>query len=162
MCPYCCESLSSLRRCSFQSHILAKIASCDWPEEFPDLLSNLMALLTSGSADSIHGALQMFSEFGGDEISEDHLLPIQKHLLPVLLTILSTPEVRGHHALQSRWQLNRLSAPLTPHASSRRGRLPTMPLIFVYGSRSPSGCRERSYRVRSPHLARHIQGLAER
>lgn len=52
-----------------------------------------MTLLTSGSPDAIHGALQMFSEFGGDEISEDHLLPIQKELLPVLLAILSTPEV---------------------------------------------------------------------
>ncbi|KAJ3527044.1 hypothetical protein NM688_g8180 [Phlebia brevispora] len=77
---------------TYSSHILSKIASCDWPEEYPDLLSSLMTLLTSGSPDAIHGALQMFSEFGGDEISEDHLLPIQKQLLPVLLGIVNTPD----------------------------------------------------------------------
>ena len=52
-----------------------------------------MTLLTSGSSDPIHGALQMLTEFGGDELGEDQLLPIQKQLIPVLLTILSTPEV---------------------------------------------------------------------
>lgn len=80
-----------------QSHILSKIASCDWPEEYPELLVSLMTLLTSGSSDAIHGALQMFAEFGGDDLSEDQLLPIQKQLIPVLLAILSTPEVRFAH-----------------------------------------------------------------
>lgn len=73
------------------------IAECDWPEEYPDLLNSLLGLLSSGSPDAIHGAMQMFTEFVKSELTEDQLLPVLRQLLPILLNILGDTDV-GHSA----------------------------------------------------------------
>ncbi len=76
-----------------QAHTLTTIASCDWPDEYPDLLDSLLNLLSSGSPDAIHGAMQMFTDFVKSELTEDQLLPTLRQLLPVLLNILGDAEV---------------------------------------------------------------------
>ena len=73
---------------------MSTIANCDWPEYYPDLLSNLIQLLLSGSSNSIHGAMQVFTEFVRTELTEDQLLPVMEKLLPVLISILSANEVK--------------------------------------------------------------------
>ncbi|KAF7307222.1 ARM repeat-containing protein [Mycena indigotica] len=75
------------------AHTLSSIASCDWPDEYPDLLSSLINLISSGSADSVHGAMQVFTEFIKSDLTEDQILPVLRDLLPVLLSILGAPEV---------------------------------------------------------------------
>jgi hypothetical protein len=75
---------------------LSKIANSDWPEEFPDLLTSLISLLSSNSPDSVHGAMQVFTEFIKSDLTEDQILPVLRDLLPVLLNILGSPEVRPH------------------------------------------------------------------
>ena len=76
-----------------KAHTLSSIASCDWPDEYPELLNNLIALLSSNSPDSVHGALQVFVEFVKADLTEDQILPVLRQLLPVLLSILGAAEV---------------------------------------------------------------------
>jgi importin-9 len=73
---------------------LSTIANSDWPDEYPDLLSHLVQLLLSGSSNSIHGAMQVFTEFVRTDLTEDQLLPVMRELLPVLISILSANEVK--------------------------------------------------------------------
>jgi hypothetical protein len=72
---------------------MSLIANCDWPEEYPDLLSSLITLVSSNSSDSVHGAMQVFTEFIKSDLTEDQILPVLRQLLPVLLVILGSPEV---------------------------------------------------------------------
>ncbi|KAI0673956.1 ARM repeat-containing protein [Trametes maxima] len=82
---------------SLCAHTLSSVANCDWPDEYPDLLSSLIGLLSSLSPDSVHGAMQVFTEFIKSDLTEDQLLPVLRQLLPVLLNILGAPE--QHSAL---------------------------------------------------------------
>jgi hypothetical protein len=81
-----------------QAHTLSSIANSDWPDEYPDLLSSLIGLLSSGSSDSVHGAMQVFTEFIKSDLTEDQILPVLRDLLPVLLSILGAPEVVPTHS----------------------------------------------------------------
>ncbi|KAJ7459076.1 armadillo-type protein [Mycena galericulata] len=80
---------------TLSAHTLSSIASSDWPDECPDLLTTLMGLLSSGSSDSVHGAMQLFTEFIKSDLTEDQILPILRDLLPMLLSILGAPEVHA-------------------------------------------------------------------
>ncbi|RPD64798.1 ARM repeat-containing protein [Lentinus tigrinus ALCF2SS1-6] len=82
---------------SLCAHVLSSVANCDWPEEYPDLLNNLIGLLSSLSPDAVHGAMQVFTEFIKSDLTEDQILPVLRQLLPVLLNILGAPE--QHSAL---------------------------------------------------------------
>ncbi|OBZ68625.1 Importin-9 [Grifola frondosa] len=77
---------------SLCAHTLSSIANCDWPDEYPDLLNALIALLSSNSPDSVHGAMQVFTEFIKSDLTEDQILPVLRQLLPVLLNILGASE----------------------------------------------------------------------
>ncbi|KIY50482.1 ARM repeat-containing protein [Fistulina hepatica ATCC 64428] len=77
---------------SLSAHTLASIANSDWPDEYPDLLSSLISLLSSGSPNSVHGAMQVFTEFIKEDLTEDQILPVLRQLLPVLLTVLGSTE----------------------------------------------------------------------
>ena len=72
---------------------MSTIANSDWPDEYPDLLNLLIQLLLSGSPGSIHGAMQVFTEFVRTDLTEDQLLPVMRELLPVLILVLSASEV---------------------------------------------------------------------
>ncbi|KAG8906440.1 hypothetical protein FRC01_008018, partial [Tulasnella sp. 417] len=76
---------------------LSTTAQSDWPDDCPDLLKSLIALLSGASPDSVDGAMRVFAEFIKSEISEEQLLPILRELLPVLMGILGSPE--KHSAL---------------------------------------------------------------
>ena len=69
---------------------MSSIEDADWSDEYPDLLTSLISLLSSSSTDSVHGAMQVFVEFVGGDLSEDQILPVLRQLLPALLDILST------------------------------------------------------------------------
>ncbi|KAF8577246.1 ARM repeat-containing protein [Ramaria rubella] len=80
---------------STAANILSLIANSDWPDHYPDLLSNLLILLSSTSPDAVHGAMQVFTEFVKDDLTEDQILPVLRQLLPMLITILGDPQ---HHS----------------------------------------------------------------
>ncbi|KAG8810837.1 hypothetical protein FRC17_002742, partial [Serendipita sp. 399] len=72
-----------------QAFVLSFIAKADYPEDYPTLLSDLLALLSSGNTASIHGSMQVLSDFIRNELSEDQLLPILRQLHPLLLSVLA-------------------------------------------------------------------------
>ncbi|KAF8131585.1 armadillo-type protein [Boletus edulis] len=74
---------------SLSAHVLSSIASCDWPDEYPDLLNGLIELISSSSSNSVHGAMQVLTEFIKSDLTEDQILPVLRQLLPVLLVILN-------------------------------------------------------------------------
>lgn len=80
-------------RLSAQAHTISVIAKSDWPDEYPELLTSLLSLLSSNSSDSVHGAIQVLTEFIKSDLTEDQILPVLRDLLPVLLTILGSPQV---------------------------------------------------------------------
>ncbi|KAI0045675.1 ARM repeat-containing protein [Auriscalpium vulgare] len=82
---------------TLSAHTLSTIANSDWPDEYPDLLTSLIRLLGSGSPDSTHGAMQVFTDFIRSDLTEDQILPVMRELLPVLLAILGGNE--QHSAL---------------------------------------------------------------
>ncbi|KAJ8502564.1 hypothetical protein ONZ45_g11647 [Pleurotus djamor] len=77
---------------SLSAVTLSHIAHCDWPDEYPDLLTNLLQLLSSVSPDSIHGAMQVFTELIKSDLTENQILPMLRDLLPVLLNILGSTD----------------------------------------------------------------------
>ena len=77
---------------SAAANVLSLIANSDWPDHYPDLLDQLLALLSSASPDAVHGAMQVFSEFVKDDLTEDQILPVLRQLLPVLMTVLGSPQ----------------------------------------------------------------------
>ena len=77
-----------------QAHALSSVANADWPDEYPELLQNLITLVSSASPNSVHGAMQVFTEFIKSDLTEDQILPVLRELLPVLLSILGSNEVR--------------------------------------------------------------------
>ncbi len=91
--PFICVELRRLTSTLYQAHTLSSIANCDWPDEYPDILSALINLLSSGSPVSIHGAMQVFTEFIKADLTEDQILPVLRQLLPVLLSILGATDV---------------------------------------------------------------------
>ncbi|OWZ73050.1 hypothetical protein AYX14_01478 [Cryptococcus neoformans] len=74
---------------------LSAIARYDWPDDYPDLLPQLVNLLTSGSSDSVHGGMRVISDFVRNELSEDQLLPVVQDLLPAVLNILANPQAHS-------------------------------------------------------------------
>nr|XP_019009559.1 uncharacterized protein I206_06208 [Kwoniella pini CBS 10737]OCF48340.1 hypothetical protein I206_06208 [Kwoniella pini CBS 10737] len=70
---------------------LSTVARFDWPDDYPDLLSQLVGLL-GRSSNSVHGAMRVISDFVRNDLSEDQLLPVVQDLLPAVLGILGDPE----------------------------------------------------------------------
>jgi len=103
----CQPTCSSTHSDCPQALTISEIASCDWPDQYPDLLSSIIGLLSSGSPDMVHGAMRLFTEFVRNDLSEDQLLPVMRELVPVLLTILGDSKVPLF-----------LSSPIHPFTSS--------------------------------------------
>ncbi|KAF8844142.1 ARM repeat-containing protein [Paxillus ammoniavirescens] len=80
---------------SLNAHTLSSIASCDWPDEYPELLNGLIGLISSSSPDAVHGSMQMFTEFTKSDLTEDQMLPVLRQLLPVLLAILNDAQTHS-------------------------------------------------------------------
>ncbi|KAI6120877.1 armadillo-type protein [Pisolithus croceorrhizus] len=76
---------------SLSARTLSSIASCDWPDEYPDLLTSLIQLISSNSPDAVHGSMQVLTDFMKSDLTEDQILPVLRQLLPVLLAILGAP-----------------------------------------------------------------------
>ncbi|GAB1526914.1 hypothetical protein RhiTH_010088 [Rhizoctonia solani] len=76
---------------SLSAAVCSLVAHCDWPDEYPELLDQLIALLNTNNSDAIHGSMQVMAEFVRTDVSEDQILPILRQLLPVLMNILGDP-----------------------------------------------------------------------
>ena len=93
MSHFSSKSMAHGELSSPQAHTISVIAKSDWPDEYPELLTSLLSLLSSNSSHSVHGAIQVLTEFIKSDLTEDQILPVLRDLLPVLLTILGSPQV---------------------------------------------------------------------
>jgi importin-9 len=105
------------------AHTLSVIAKSDWPDEYPNLLTSLIALLSSNSSDSVHGAIQVLTEFIKSDLTEDQILPVLRDLLPVLLSILGSPQV-----------CNLLRIWYFPFISNSLTTPPPVPVLFLFSN----------------------------
>lgn len=75
--------------------MVSDIAHPDWPDDWPTLMSQLLHLIGPGaSADSVDGGMRVLIDFVGIDLTEDQLLPIAREMLPHLMSILGSPQVR--------------------------------------------------------------------
>ncbi|WVQ84827.1 hypothetical protein IAT38_006984 [Cryptococcus sp. DSM 104549] len=77
------------------AHALSTVAKFDWPDDYPDLLSQLVQLITGGSPASVHGAMRIISDFVRNDLDEAQLLPVVQDLLPAVLGVLGNPEAHS-------------------------------------------------------------------
>ncbi|XP_071784308.1 importin-9-like [Asterias amurensis] len=78
------ESISKVR--SSVAYAISAIASWDWPESWPELLTELMDLITSGNGDAVHGAMRVLTEFTREvtDVQMPHVAPV---ILPEMYRI---------------------------------------------------------------------------
>jgi len=76
------------------AYAISRIASYDWPDNWPELFTLLMEALHSMNANVIHGAMRVFTEFAGEvsDLQIPHIAPI---ILPEMLKIFTHPEIYG-------------------------------------------------------------------
>jgi hypothetical protein len=146
-----------------KAHTLSSIANCDWPDEYPDLLSSVIALLSSNSPDSVHGAMQVLTEFIKSDLTEDQLLPVLRQLLPILLQILGATEVTILTLIYVVLVLIFFCCTATHcrHKSSYHLCFPTMRGSPVHGERSTPTSRQRSYCFCPPCMVGSIQSTTQ-
>ncbi|KAJ3299144.1 Importin 9 [Borealophlyctis nickersoniae] len=69
------------------AYVVAKIATLDWPEAWPNLFDVLMANLKSSNSDHVHGAMRVLSELARDSLAEQQFLYVAPVLIPELYRI---------------------------------------------------------------------------
>ncbi|GAA5825501.1 hypothetical protein JCM5353_005327 [Sporobolomyces roseus] len=77
------------------ANIVSSVAQPDWPDDWPTLMDQLLALVRSPSIDAVEGGMRVLSDFVSISLTEDQLLPIARDMLPTLLTILGSPQTYG-------------------------------------------------------------------
>jgi hypothetical protein len=69
------------------SYVVSKIASSDFPEEWPDLLQKLMQIIPNGSEGQVHGALKVLSELVDDSFNDDTFFRVAQDLVKVIYDV---------------------------------------------------------------------------
>jgi hypothetical protein len=64
--------------------VVSKIAASDYPEQWPDLLTNLLALIPNASEGQLHGALKVLGELVEDCFNEEQFFGVAPQLIKVL------------------------------------------------------------------------------
>ncbi|BGP06448.1 hypothetical protein JCM10049v2_002270 [Rhodotorula toruloides] len=77
------------------ANIVSLIAQPDWPEDWPSLMDQLLALIRSDAIDAVEGGMRALSDFVSISLTEDQLLPVARDMLPSLMAILGAPQTYG-------------------------------------------------------------------
>ncbi|RUS18224.1 hypothetical protein BC937DRAFT_89014 [Endogone sp. FLAS-F59071] len=75
------------------AYVVSKIAQNDWPEQWPNLFDLLLAHLKTGSAEQVHGAMRVLTEFISANMTDQQFPQIAPKLCPELLRVLTTDNV---------------------------------------------------------------------
>ncbi|WFC99914.1 hypothetical protein MYAM1_002660 [Malassezia yamatoensis] len=79
------------------AQLLSIIASCDFPDQFPELFLSLHSALQAytmsdaNALDRVHGAMKFLADFVHAEMDENQLLEVAQQFLPLLLEVLNDP-----------------------------------------------------------------------
>ncbi|ORY15626.1 armadillo-type protein [Clohesyomyces aquaticus] len=68
-------------------YVVSKIASVDFPEQWPDLLPRLMHVIPNGTDGQLHGALKVLDELVDDGLGEDQFFGVARDLVKVVYNV---------------------------------------------------------------------------
>ncbi|KAM3424672.1 hypothetical protein BST61_g6659 [Cercospora zeina] len=72
---------------SAASLVVSKIATADFPDDWPDLLQHVMSVVSTGVDSQLHGALKVLSELVDDCFNEEQFFKIGRHLVKVVYDV---------------------------------------------------------------------------
>jgi importin-9 len=70
---------------------VSKIASVDFPEEWPNLLPTLLHLIPTAPDTQLHGALKVLSDLVDDSLSEDQFFSVARDIVKVVFDVATNP-----------------------------------------------------------------------
>lgn len=110
------DSSSKVR--AITAYIIAQIGKHDWPEAWPDMISQIIQLLQSQDKNSVHGALRVFAE-AADDIFDNKTLEIVQYLMPELLRVFVSEQQYGVRARGRALKIFNKSISLLREATSK-------------------------------------------
>ncbi|KAF2120900.1 armadillo-type protein [Lophiotrema nucula] len=69
------------------SYAVSKIASADFPEQWPDLLPKLIHIIPNGTDGQLHGALKVLDDLVDDAFNDEQFFSIARELLKVVYDV---------------------------------------------------------------------------
>ncbi|KAF2216882.1 hypothetical protein CERZMDRAFT_55561 [Cercospora zeae-maydis SCOH1-5] len=72
---------------SAASLVVSKIATADFPDDWPDLLQNVMGIVSTGVDSQLHGALKVLNELVDDCFNEEQFFKIGRDLVKVVYDV---------------------------------------------------------------------------
>ncbi|GIZ41788.1 hypothetical protein CKM354_000508200 [Cercospora kikuchii] len=72
---------------SAASLVVSKIATADFPDDWPDLLQNVMSVVSTGVDSQLHGALKVLNELVDDCFNEEQFFKIGRDLVKVVYDV---------------------------------------------------------------------------
>jgi hypothetical protein len=74
------------------SYVVSKIANVDFPESWPTLLPNLLALISNGGDGQIRGAIKVLSDLVEDSLSEDQFFAVARDITSVAYSVAANED----------------------------------------------------------------------
>jgi hypothetical protein len=74
--------------------VVSKIASSDYPDQWPDLLPNLLNLIPNATEGQLHGALKVLGELVDDCFNEEQFFGVAKQLIKVVQDVAINEAVK--------------------------------------------------------------------
>lgn len=69
------------------SYVVSKIASADFPDQWPNLLPTLLHLIPTATPPQLHGALKVLSDLVEDGLSEEQFFAVARDLVKVVYDV---------------------------------------------------------------------------
>jgi hypothetical protein len=70
---------------------VSKIASIDFPEQWPTLLPTLLHLIPNAPDSQLHGALKVLADLVEDALSEDQFFSVARDIVKVVYDVVINP-----------------------------------------------------------------------
>ncbi|KAF1989367.1 ARM repeat-containing protein [Aulographum hederae CBS 113979] len=75
---------------SAASYVVSKIASADFPEEWPDLLPTLLHIVQTGTDAQLHGALRVLVELVDDGFEQEQFFSVARDLVKTIYDVATS------------------------------------------------------------------------
>ncbi|KGQ01538.1 hypothetical protein PAAG_11775 [Paracoccidioides lutzii Pb01] len=76
---------------SSASYVVSKIASADFPEEWPELLPTLLQIIPNSDEAQLHGALRVLSDLVESGFSEEQFFTVARELVSTVFAVATNP-----------------------------------------------------------------------
>jgi hypothetical protein len=73
------------------SYVVSKIASADFPDNWPDLLPTLLQIIPNSNEAQLHGALKVLSDLVETGFSEDQFFKVARELVSTVFNVATDP-----------------------------------------------------------------------